>query len=93
MRTRIDVHHHLLTTPYLEELARVGVMESGGVPFPHWTPEESVVFLDRAESQTVLLSLSSPGLCFGNAAKEREFARALNTRLPPLLFSQMPSMS
>lgn len=75
---RIDVHHHLLTPEYLEELARVGVVESGGVTFPHWTPEDSLGVLDRAEIQTALLSLSTPGLCFGNAARERAVARALN---------------
>jgi predicted TIM-barrel fold metal-dependent hydrolase len=75
---RIDVHHHLLTPEYLDELARVGVVESGGVPFPSWTPEDSLGFLDRAEMQAALLSLSAPGLCFGNAAKERAVARALN---------------
>lgn len=76
--TRIDVHHHMLTPDYLEELSRVGLMESGGIPFPHWTPEDSLGFLDRAEIQTALLSLSTPGLCFDNAAKERAVARALN---------------
>lgn len=76
--TRIDVHHHLLTPQYLEELARVGVVESGGIPFPSWTPADSLGFLDRAEIQTALLSLSSPGLCFGDAARERAVARALN---------------
>lgn len=75
---RIDVHHHLLTPEYLEELARVGVVESGGVTFPHWTPEDSLGVLDRTEIQTALLSLSTPGLCFGNAARERAVARALN---------------
>jgi predicted TIM-barrel fold metal-dependent hydrolase len=75
---RIDVHHHLLTPEYLEELAKVGVVESGGVSFPRWKPEDSLAVLDRAETRTALLSLSSPGLCFGNAIKERKIARALN---------------
>jgi predicted TIM-barrel fold metal-dependent hydrolase len=75
---RIDVHHHLLTPEYLEELAKVGIVEAGGVSFPHWTPEDALGVLDRAEIQTALLSLSSPGLCFGNAPKERVVARALN---------------
>ena len=75
---RIDVHHHLLTPEYLEELAKVGVVESGGVSFPRWKPEDSLAVLDRAETRAALLSLSSPGLCFGDATKEREIARALN---------------
>jgi hypothetical protein len=27
---RIDVHHHILTPEYVEELAKVGVVEAGG---------------------------------------------------------------
>ena len=78
MRNRIDVHQHLLTPAYLEEMARVGVVESGGVPLPHWTPEDALLALDHTEIQAALLSLSSPGLCFRNAPKEREIARTLN---------------
>jgi hypothetical protein len=62
----------------LEELARVGVVESGGVLFPSWTMVNLLGFLDRAEIQTALLSLSAPGLCFDNATRERAVARALN---------------
>lgn len=75
---RIDVHHHFLTPQYIEELAKVGIVESGGLPFPRWKPEDSLAVLDRSETQVALLSLSSPGLCFGNTTKEREVARALN---------------
>ena len=75
---RIDVHHHLLTQEYLDELAKVGVVESGGISFPRWKPEDSLAVMDRAEIRAALLSLSSPGLCFGDAKKERELARALN---------------
>jgi hypothetical protein len=79
--SRIDVHHHLLTPEYLEELASVGVVESGGIPFPSWTPEDSLGFLDRAEIQTELLSLSSPGLCFGKRPGNEQW-RAPSMNLP-----------
>jgi hypothetical protein len=74
----IDVHHHLLTPEYIEEMAKVGVVEAGGVAFPHWKPEDSLAVMDRAETQMALLSLSSPGLCFGDATKERKVARVMN---------------
>lgn len=76
--TRIDVHHHLLSPQYVKELADVGVIESGGVPFPQWKPEDSLSMMDRQGIDTALLSVSSPGLCFGNGAKIREMARLLN---------------
>lgn len=76
--TRIDVHHHILTPEYIEELAKVAVVESGGVPFPRWQPEDSLKIMDRNSIDTALLSLSSPGLCFGNDVKSRNMARSLN---------------
>lgn len=75
---RIDVHHHLLPPQYVKELAKVGVVESGGVPFPQWKPEDSLTMMDRQGIDTAFLSVSSPGLCFGNEAKIREMARLLN---------------
>ncbi len=44
---RIDVHHHLLTPQYVQELSKVGVVESAGVPFPSWKPEDSLAIMDR----------------------------------------------
>ena len=56
--SRIDVHHHLLTPEYLEELASVGVVESGGIPFPSWTPEDSLGFLrSSGDSDDIALAL------------------------------------
>jgi 6-methylsalicylate decarboxylase len=78
---RIDVHHHILTPEYVEELAKVGVIEAGGVPLvqlERWKPEDSLAVMDRHGIETALLSVSSPGLCFGDAAKAREMARSLN---------------
>jgi len=78
---RIDVHHHILTPEYVEELAKVGVVEAGGVPLvqlERWKPEDSLAVMDRYGIETALLSVSSPGLCFGDAAKAREMARSLN---------------
>lgn len=75
---RIDVHHHILTSGYLEELAKVGVVQAGGHPFPRWTPADSLAVMDRYGIETALLSVSAPGLCFGNRTKARDMARALN---------------
>jgi predicted TIM-barrel fold metal-dependent hydrolase len=78
---RIDVHHHFLTPEYVEELAKVGVVEAGGAPLvqlERWKPEDSLAVMDRYGIGTAFLSVSSPGLCFGNAAKARELACSLN---------------
>jgi predicted TIM-barrel fold metal-dependent hydrolase len=78
---RIDVHHHFLTPEYVEELAKVGVVETGGMPLAQperWKPEVSLAVMDRYGIDAALLSVSSPGLGFGDAAKAREIARSLN---------------
>jgi hypothetical protein len=78
---RIDAHHHILTPEYVEELAKVGVVEAGGVTFAQLEqrkPEDSLAVMDRNGIETALLSGSSPGLCFGDSAKAREMARSLN---------------
>jgi len=78
---RFDVHHHILTPEYVEELAKVSVVEAGGVPLAQleqWKPEDSLAVMDRNGIDAALLSVSSPGLCFGDAAKAREMARSLN---------------
>ncbi len=75
---RIDTHHHLLTAQYVEELSKVGVVQSGGIPFPRWQPEDSLAVMDRYGIQMALLSVSSPGLCFGNDTTTRIVGRALN---------------
>src|SRR6266516_1904447 len=78
---RIDVHHHIVTPQYIEELAKVGVVEAGGLPLTplaQWTPEGSLAVMDRYEIDAALLSVSSPGVCFGHATKNRDMARSLN---------------
>jgi 6-methylsalicylate decarboxylase len=78
---RIDVHHHFLTPDYVEELAKVGVVEAGGMPLAQlerWKPEDSLAVMDRYGIDAALLSVSSPGLSFGDARKAREMARSLN---------------
>ena len=68
----IDVHHHVLTPHYVEKLANVGVVQSGGVSFPRWKPEDSLAVMDRYGVDVALLSVSSPGLCFDEGFNEQD---------------------
>lgn len=90
-RIRIDVHHHVLTTEYVEALAAVGIVEAGGVPFPNWTPDASLAMLDRAGIQAAILSLSAPGLPFGDADRTRTLARSANRQVFGSLQHLVPS--
>jgi hypothetical protein len=61
MSTWIDVHHHFLTPRYVEELARIGMTQAGGRPFPSWTFQDSIDAMDRRGIDAALLSLGPPG--------------------------------
>ncbi|WP_371367839.1 amidohydrolase family protein [Pseudomonas sp. QL9] len=75
---RIDVHHHLLPPFYTEALRRQGLDNIAGVPLPAWTPEQSLALLDERAMQAAILSLSAPGVCFGEARAAAELARRCN---------------
>jgi predicted TIM-barrel fold metal-dependent hydrolase len=77
MAARIDVHQHFIPDFYKAALAKVGVNDSGGNPWPKWTLEKSLEVLDRYDCSAVL-SLSSPGTFFGDPGFAGFLCRKLN---------------
>ena len=76
---RIDVHAHYLPPTYREALHAAGHDRPDGFPIvPEWSAEEHVAVMDRLGIATALLSISSPGIFFGDAAATRDLARAMN---------------
>ena len=71
----IDVHHHMVPPSYLEVLGRAGV---NTVEFPPWSPDRSLAMMDRLGIGKAMLSLSSPGVWFGDDAEARALARSCN---------------
>jgi 6-methylsalicylate decarboxylase len=75
---RIDLHHHILPGDYVATLARMGITAGGGMPFPSWSPEETLGFMDRHGIQAAVTSISSPGVHFGDGPAARDLARRCN---------------
>jgi len=75
---RIDIHHHFAPPEYVAALARTGVTGAGGEDFPDWNPEQTLAMMDRQGIATALLSLSAPGVFFGNRDLARDLARMTN---------------
>src|SRR5512143_3892572 len=69
---RIDVHHHLFPPAYR---AAIGNLAAGQ---PAWTPAQSVEEMDKGGIATSLLSVSSPGVWFGDVQEGRRLARIVN---------------
>ncbi len=72
-RTRIDIHHHLFPTNY-----RAAIDEIGVGPLAKWTPEQSLEEMDKNGIATSVISVSPPGVWFGNAEQSRGLSRDVN---------------
>jgi len=78
-RGRIDVHAHFLPDFYSAAAAAAGHSQPDGMPrLPAWSAEDHLRFMDRAGVETAILSISSPGVHFGNDQAAIELARRVN---------------
>jgi 6-methylsalicylate decarboxylase len=75
---RIDVHHHLIPAVYADALAQLGITEVAGRELPAWSAELSLEVMDRHGIATAVLSVSAPGVHFGDDAAARALARRSN---------------
>jgi predicted TIM-barrel fold metal-dependent hydrolase len=70
---RIDIHHHLFPPNYRSTIASIGAGNLAA-----WTTEQSLAEMDKGGIQTSVLSVSPPGIWFGDAAQSRNLARMIN---------------
>jgi predicted TIM-barrel fold metal-dependent hydrolase len=76
---KIDVHAHYLPDSYRAALLAAGHDRPDGFPHvPAWSVEEHLGAMDRLGIATSLLSISSPGIFFGDERAARELAREMN---------------
>lgn len=75
---RVDAHHHLIPAPYASALRRLGVREVAGRELPEWSSELSLGVMDRHGIEMAVLSVSAPGVHFGDDAQARTLARRCN---------------
>src|ERR1700739_490611 len=76
---KIDVHAHFLPTWYVEELRQVGISQPDGMRgYPEWSVESALHTYDRLGIATGILSISSPGVYFGDMRAAVRLARRAN---------------
>jgi hypothetical protein len=79
---RIDVHQHFLPTFYLDALKQAGLSPPDGMPItPEWSETKALAMLDKLGIKTAFLSISSPGVHFGNDEAARSRANEEAARL------------
>lgn len=77
----IDVHHHILPPVYLAEARQQVLAQVQNILPPAvatWTPQKSLDEMDRLGIATSIVSVSSPGIWFGNLEAGRSLARKCN---------------
>jgi predicted TIM-barrel fold metal-dependent hydrolase len=77
----IDVHAHFTTERYITEATAAGHLEPDGMPedyWPYWSASRHLDLMDQAGIDRAILSMSSPGVHFGDDAAARVLAREVN---------------
>lgn len=76
---RIDVHAHYLPAGYRRAAAAAGHEHPDGMPgLPNWDTGSTLAMMDGLNIRTAMLSISSPGVHFGDDAAARKLAREVN---------------
>ena len=76
---KIDVHAHYLPEVYRDALVAEGHARPDGIPaLPDWSEAQAIDAMDKLDVRLAILSISSPGVHFGNADAAAALARAVN---------------
>jgi predicted TIM-barrel fold metal-dependent hydrolase len=78
---RIDVHHHFVPQIYKDALSALGsACPAPGyqAPIASWTEQRSLEQMDEAGIATAMISVTTPGIHFGDDAAARKLARQCN---------------
>lgn len=87
-RGLIDVHHHVVPPFWFDEVKDHIAAQGGGRIVPNWygwSPEKSLAEMDQAGVETAMLSVSAPGVWFGDDAKGRSLTRRCNEYIADLV--------
>ena len=83
MSRTIDLHHHVIPDFYWEASNEDG-NAAGGINPPRWSLDGAIAYLDEAEIDVAIASISTPGVHFGDDAAARSLAREVNEYLAGL---------
>jgi len=73
----VDVHHHMLPDFFFRETNEAG-NPVGGIAPPAWSKELMLSFMDEAQIDAAVMSISTPGVHVGDDRRARALARRCN---------------
>jgi predicted TIM-barrel fold metal-dependent hydrolase len=75
----VDVHAHFVTDEYVSAASAAGHGHPDGMPgWPSWSADQHLRLMDEWGVSTSILSISSPGIHFGDDQAARTLARQVN---------------
>lgn len=74
----VDYHHHAIPPEYVREVGKMGVTGNTGISFPDWDPLKNIKKMDRVGIDKAMLSISTPGVHFGDDALAGLLSRICN---------------
>ena len=74
-RRWIDLHHHFAPPAWVNDVRGRPLLQPANT---RWTPEQSIEDMDRGGVAAAVVSITNPGLWFGDPAQARRLARACN---------------
>src|SRR4051812_11173682 len=72
---RIDLHHHFAPPAWVADVKGRPLLQPANT---RWTPEQSIEDMDRGGVAAAVVSITNPGLWFGEPEQTRRLARACN---------------
>lgn len=72
---RIDVHHHFAPPSWIKEVTGKPLLNAANT---RWTAEASIADMDKGGCAAAIVSITNPGIYFGDAARTRALARECN---------------
>jgi predicted TIM-barrel fold metal-dependent hydrolase len=72
---RIDMHHHFAPPAWVADVRGRPLLQPANT---RWTPAQSIEDMDRGGVAAAVVSITNPGIWFGDANQTRRLARACN---------------
>jgi 6-methylsalicylate decarboxylase len=74
----VDFHAHFLPQAYVERAVAAGQTPDGRESWPSWDFDEHLAFMDETGVEISVLSISSPGVHFGDDQAAAQLAKLVN---------------
>lgn len=80
-----DTHHHINPKIYEDELRNIGIDKINGMEHPKWSEKMMLKWMKELSIERVVMSISTPGVHFGNDSHSRRLCRKLNEYMADLV--------